>query len=524
MDIVLTMFCIQGVVGAFDNLWHHQLTERLHTRPAARTELTLHTVREFLYGIIFLGLAWLTWSGAWAVVLAVLLAIEVVVTMWDFIEEDRSRPLPPFERALHTVLAINFGALLAIFAPVWLDWVSAPTDLTPAQHGVLSWLMTGIGVGVLGWAVYDVRVVYRLSVPDWRRHPIAVGQCESPRHVLVTGGTGFIGRALVRALLARGDRPVVYSRSAAKAAYCFGRHADVVTDLHRIAPDTVFDAVVNLAGEPILAWPWTAKRRQVLLDSRVGTTDALVALFRRLSHPPDVLVTGSAVGYYGNHDGETLTEYDGPQDIFVSELCRRWEAAAKAATPLGIRVCCLRIGLVLGRDGGALPQFLRSVGLGLGAIVGSGRQWMSWIHKQDLVRLILFAIDQPMMSGPVNATSPDPVTNAQFMRALGRRLRRPVFWRVPAVVLRTAMGEMADLLVAGQKVVPSFATALGFRFEFADIDAALSDLTVRRDVVPNGREVWPAAGTRLSSRPSVAGDSGSRAVHRNSSGQQAEAP
>ncbi len=481
MEAVFTVIFIQGMVGALDNIWHHQLTERLQTQPRARKELTLHTVREFLYGIIFLGLAWLAWAGAWAVLLLVLMAIEIGITLWDFVEEDRSRKLPPFERVLHTVLAINFGVLLALLTPIWVAWVAADTELRVVNYGAYSWIMSLFGFGVLGWAFYDAWVVSRLGVPDWIRSPIKHGHSDNPKHILVTGGTGFVGRALVRALIERGDRPLLYARSTDKAKYLFGAHVDVVTDLGQIAPDRAIDGVVNLAGEPILGWPWTTKRKSQLLESRVGTTKELIEFFRCLRQRPDVLVSGSAIGYYGRHGDEILTEADGPQSIFMSELCQRWEEAALVAASMGIRICRLRIGLVFGSDGGALPRFMRAVRFGLGAVLGPGRQWVSWIHIGDLVRLILFAIDRPVMNDAVNATSPEPVTNEQLMRALGRHLKRPVLLYAPELALRSMLGEMADLFASGQRALPSVAVEKGFQFAYPDIDAALRDVMADKD-------------------------------------------
>ncbi len=479
MQTVLTLLAVQGLVGAFDNLWHHEITERLPARPSARKELALHTVRELLYAVIFTAVAWATWHGALAWLLAGLLAVEVAVTLWDFLVEDRTRCLPRLERVLHTLLALNYGAVLAYFAPVLVDWAGRPTGVTPADYGWLSWLLTAYGAGVLAWGMRDAAAVLRLSVPDWQRHPIRAGRSAAGKRVLVTGATGFIGQSLTRALIERGDRPIVLARDISKAGWMFGPHAEAIDDLAAISGGRRIDAVVNLAGAPLLGGPWTRRRRARLLASRVETTEALVALMARLETRPEVLISGSAIGYYGFHDEPALTEADGSGEGFAARLCRDWEAAAARAEGLGVRVCRLRIGLVFGRLGGALPRLALPVRFGLGAVLGHGRQWVSWIHERDLVGLILFAIDEPELRGAVNATAPAPVTNGAFTRALGRRLRRPVLFRVPARPAGALLGELATLFFAGQKVLPARAETAGFGFDFRTLDDALDDLLGR---------------------------------------------
>lgn len=476
MQTALILFAIQGLIGAFDNLWHHEITEKLSSKPDARGELILHTLREFIYAVIFIGIAWFAWNGAWAILLMTLMAIEVVVTLWDFVIEDRTRKLPGFERILHTLLAINFGAILAFFLPVAVAWSTAETGLTAMDYGLLSWIMTLYGFGVLGWALYDLWVVVRLSLPEWKRNPVLPGHKQEPLSVLVTGATGFVGRPLLRALIERGDKPLVLARNTAKAKYLFGPHAEVVGDLGEIPSSHRIDAVINLAGEPLLGGLWTARRKEKLIASRVETTRDLTALLRRLQRRPGVLINGSAVGYYGRRDDEVLRENARPQDIFMSRLCAEWERAAQDVEAMGPRVCLLRIGLVFGRDGGALPQLLRPVRLGLGAVLGHGRQWMSWIHLQDLVGLILFALDRKDVSGPINATAPVPVTNEDFTRKLARRARRPVLLRVPRFVLRGLLGELSDLFIEGQRVVPQRAEGCGYKFRWPDLETALPDL------------------------------------------------
>jgi uncharacterized protein len=250
----------------------------------------------------------------------------------------------------------------------------------------------------------------------------------------------------------------------------------IVTSLKELEDDTRIDAVVNLAGAPIMGLPWTRTRRAKLIGSRVETTRALVALIGRLTRPPRVLISASAIGFYGARANEWLDENSTPGADFQSQLCREWEAAAVGAEGLVARVVRLRIGFVLGRDGGALPQLLMPVRLWAGAILGRGTQWVSWIHIGDLIRLFEFVLDTPAVCGPVNAVAPMAATHIQFQRALGTALHRPVWLRVPAFILRAILGEMATLLVDGQHVVPRRAIEAGFTFRFRQVSGALTQL------------------------------------------------
>lgn len=477
MSWVYSLMTVQGLLGGLDNLWHHEITERLPARRSAARELSLHAVRELIYAFLFLALAWLRLQGIWALGLAMLFALEIVITLADFVVEDRQRLLPPFERVLHTLLAVNYGALLAVLTPVLGGWWAMPSSISVVPGGIFSWVLTVFGVGVLLWSVRNVLAVMALRAPpEWVRNPIAAGVTATPRSVLVSGATGFIGGHLVRRLIERGERVIVLTRDADKALNRFGPHVRVVTSLREVLPATDIDAIVNLAGAPILGLPWTRRRRAQLLGSRIATTQALVALAARLTRPPRTLVSASAIGYYGICGDEPLGEPAPPSPIFQSRLCQEWEAAADAGEGLGMRVVKLRIGLVMGRDGGALPQLVRPHRLGLGAVLGSGTQWMSWIHIEDLIRLFELVLDTPAVRGAFNAVSPAPVTHSQMQRTIARVLNRPLWLRVPAFVVRAGLGEMAQLLVDGQRVVPKNALSLGFEFRYPEADAALKNL------------------------------------------------
>ena len=300
------------------------------------------------------------------------------------------------------------------------------------------------------------------------------------RTVLITGATGFIGTHLVHRLLARGDALIVLTRSLARARRLFGNEVQITGELAALSASTPIDAIVNLAGARILGLPWTRSRRAALLSSRIGTTNALIALGERLARRPHVLVSASAIGYYGVRGDEPLDEQAAPQPIFQSTLCQQWEQSASAAEPLGIRTVTLRLGLVLGRDGGALPALARPVKMGLGAIIGTGRQWLSWIHIDDTVRLIELCLDSASLRGAVNAVAPGAVTHRVFQQQLAATLHRPLWLRLPGPLLRIAMGEMAQLLLDGQRVVPAQASAAGFQFRYPDLGTALQQLLGRR--------------------------------------------
>jgi uncharacterized protein (TIGR01777 family) len=240
------------------------------------------------------------------------------------------------------------------------------------------------------------------------------------------------------------------------------------------------DAVVNLAGESIAGRRWSAPHKQRILDSRVLATRSLVAAIRQASLPPEVFVSGSAVGYYGPLGDEVVTEDHAPGSDFLARVCVVWEAEAAAAREIA-RTVMVRTGIVLTRDGGALPAMLPPFRVGAGGKVGSGRQYWPWIHLADWIDLIRFAIENKAVNGPLNATAPMPVTNAAFARALGRAMRRPAVMPAPAFALRILLGEMADaLLLGGQRVVPAKAERLGFQFAFRDVQSALDALFGRQ--------------------------------------------
>lgn len=296
------------------------------------------------------------------------------------------------------------------------------------------------------------------------------------KEVLVTGGTGFIGRVLCRRLVENGYGVTVLSREPEAVPRLCGEGVRGVRSFSDLGTDACFDAVVNLAGAPIADRRWSEARKAVLEKSRIGLTDDLINWMAQLKVRPKVLVSGSAVGFYGAQGENEVDETTAPNDEYQHRLCRDWERAALRAGDLGVRVCILRTGLVVGKGGGFLKKMLPPFRLGLGGPIGEGRQWMPWVHMEDLTGLILFLIEHEELSGAFNGTAPEPVTNREFAHALGRALHRPAFLPLPAFFLKTVFGEMSRLLLTGQRAIPRAAINAGYRFRYTTLDAALNDV------------------------------------------------
>lgn len=303
---------------------------------------------------------------------------------------------------------------------------------------------------------------------------------------VLTGATGFIGLRLVELLqrLEPDDEVVLLVRDRPRAEKLFPRTffprvgvVDYTSD--RLGPWLSAlegcDRVVNLTGEAIASQPWTQRRKRELQQSRVLTTQVLVEALREVRATPQVMVSGSAIGYYGTDAQKEFDDYSFAGDDFLAELCQQWEAAAAPVQELGTRLVLLRTGIVLGM-GGVLARILPLFQAGVGGILGSGRQWFSWIHRQDLALLIHFALTQPAVVGALNGTAPQPVTNLEFTRALARAVQRPAVLPVPAFALQILLGESSVLVLDGQKVLPKKALAQGFQFQYPEIDRALAQI------------------------------------------------
>ena len=313
--------------------------------------------------------------------------------------------------------------------------------------------------------------------------------------VFVTGGTGLVGSLLVKRLRERGDHVVLLSRRPEASAQFTGENVTVVVGNPTQAGPWMdalagCDAVVNLAGEGVFNRRWSPDFKELVYTSRMQGTDNVVAGLKKAPAGARVLINASAIGYYGPHGDDELTE-DSPAGIspgnatprsdlrgaeFLAKVCIDWERAAEAAAASGVRVVLLRTGIVLDPQGGALKQLLPPFKMFAGGPVAGGKQWMSWIHKDDEVGLILFALDQPGILGPFNATAPNPATNIEFSTTLGKVLGRPSFFPTPGFMLNLMLGESAQIVTTGQRVLPVKALSAGYTFQFPDLEGALRNL------------------------------------------------
>ncbi len=470
--LLWTLIAIQIVMGVFDTFYHHEFTERLAWRPSQRFELKLHAVRNMLYALLFLVLGWLEVHGLLAVLIVAVLIAEIVITLMDFVEEDLSRKLPPSERINHTLLAINYGAILVLLLPVLIGWAMQPFGVTIVYQGLLSVAASACAIGAALCGLRDFAVTRRLARMTSAPARDLVDKLAGRQTVLITGATGFIGSRFAASVAGAGHQAIALIRNPAKAEM-LPPPVTLITSLDQISSDTRIDAIVNLAGEPIGNGLWTEAKRAEILNSRISTTGEVAKLIARLERKPAVLVSGSAIGWYGLWADQVLTESAKSHACFSHELCEAWESAARPAEELGIRVVYLRIGLVVGTEGGFITRMLTPFEFGLGGPLGTGRQWMSWIERDDLIRLIAYVIATTDLAGPINATAPIPVTNAKFTDELARRLHRPAVFRIPASLLRRIGGGFADeLLLGGQRVLPNKALSRGFVFKHETLRSA----------------------------------------------------
>ena len=294
--------------------------------------------------------------------------------------------------------------------------------------------------------------------------------------IVITGATGFIGSALVKKLHASGYKPVLLSRrhrqtSAFQNAVSVSWNPENENEIVKEIDGA--DAVINLAGEPIVGKRWSKIQKMKILESRVRATRTVVHSIKQANEKPAVLINASAVGYYGSRGTEELTEESHPGSGFLTDVCKAWEAHAIRAEDFGVRVVRIRTGIALEKTGGALQKMLPPFRFGMGGWLGNGNQWMSWIHLEDLLRLILFCVENEKAKGAVNAISPQPVTNKVFSMVLAQVLNRPCLMPVPAFALKLLMGEMSEILLGSQRVLPKKARELGFSFQYPDIRKAL---------------------------------------------------
>jgi uncharacterized protein (TIGR01777 family) len=530
--LALQLMAFQGLLGAFDTLYHHELTEALATRASALRELRIHALRAVIYSLLFVGLSNWVWHGLWVWLLLGLFAVEIILTLWDFVTEDQTRLLPASERVTHTILAINGGAFIMLLLLSAPSWLAQPSALVWQPQGWLGLFLAlcGLGVGLSG--VRDALAARALgartrvhaatraqaampapapaygSAPAHTPAPLPThthAPAHTPAHtytsapaqpgalhfsdqamqVLVTGGTGFIGQLLVRALLADGHQVLILSRNCKACAWLFDGQVTCISSMAELPASRKIDVVINLAGARILGWRWSNKRKAQLRHSRVALTDALVAWIARAEHKPRLLLSASAIGYYGiqaRGDASGLSEDAAPQPVFMSQLCQEWEAAAQRARAHGVQAIAMRFGLVLGQQG-ALPGLLLPIKLGLGGPLAGGTQWLSWIHVQDLLAGIAHLCQHhaapAIIKYPVfNFTAPECVTQGQFANIAGRILHRPSRLPTPGAPFKLLLGEQSDLILEGQRVLPTRLLACGFDFTYPQLAPALAELLV----------------------------------------------
>lgn len=295
-------------------------------------------------------------------------------------------------------------------------------------------------------------------------------------HYLITGGTGLIGSAMCKHLISNQHNVTVLSRQPENVAKLCGNSVKAISSLEEIDKHTNIEGVINLAGAPIADRPWSKKRKKVLEQSRIGLTSKLVNWITQRELKPDCLISGSAIGWYGDCGDEILTENSDYHDEYTHQLCSAWENQALQVQNLGVRICIVRTGLVLAANGGFLKKMILPFKMGLGGKLSHGQQYMSWIHLNDLIRLLQFLLDKKNESGIFNACSPSPVTNKEFSQTLAKQLHRPAFLPAPAWLIKLILGEMSQLLLTGQRVLPQKARALGFQFDYTELNTALADI------------------------------------------------
>lgn len=469
------IIAIQIFMGALDTLLHHEFTEKLAWRKSQRGELKLHAIRNVFYAVIFCGLGTLKPSGFWAYGVIFILACEFLITLRDFAEEDMTRKLPMSERLLHTVITGNYGIVLALLIPVLWGWAKEPTALVPVSYGLWTVMMVFSAVTVFILGIRDFHASMRLGRLTERDTATLLAHGQAPKTILITGGTGFIGRRLIPALQKAGHDIIVLTRNAATAK--LPAPVTLIESFEQIKNAQNIDVIINFAGESLSNGLWTPAKRKTIRESRIGLTQDLLAMAARQDVKPELLINGSAIGVYGVTpkgpcDEDSAIDVD---ETFSQRLCLDWEEAALKAEAIGIRTVLLRIGMVLDRDGAALQQVLVPTELGGGAKFGDGKQMVSWISRDDVIGLVGHILSAPELRGPVNAVGPTPVTNGAYTKAVAKALYRPSLVSIPRFVMNALGGLGQEILMADQEILPKRALESGYKFMDPDIDMFLQE-------------------------------------------------
>jgi len=481
MNTIFVLVTLQALLGAFDGIFHHEITEKLCSNVRARSELLLHSLRSGIYALVFVSLAGLEWHGFLAYGFLLLLVVELTITLIDFVIEDRIRDLPASERITHTILTLNYGAILALLVPIVYSWSQQDTGWFQVNHGLFTgvFILFAIGVSLMSLREFYLYKSLLRKIP----HNSAKGRLsEAPLRFLITGATGFIGQHLTQRLLEYNHQVVVLARDYRKVIRLFGsqHRLTIIHSIDQLRDNDHFDVIINLAGEPLAGGTWNRKRKMTILQSRIALTSQLVNYMRDCRNKPNVFISGSAIGYYGSQQDSILNETSQCVDSFSSQLCRQWESVANGAQEFGIRTCLLRTGLVLGSGGGMLGSLLFPFWYGLGGKLGDGHQWMSWISIDDLLNIIEHIVENSDLSGPINATAPNPVTNAFFTQTLASVMHRPALFSLPQFLLRRLLGQAADeLFLSSARVLPEKLLRSGFQFNYPDLNATLKGILAK---------------------------------------------
>ncbi|SES95457.1 TIGR01777 family oxidoreductase [Thorsellia anophelis] len=475
-DLVITLLIIQALLGAFDTIYHHEIRVALPQKRSARLELFIHSIRSMLYGLFFFLIAHFSMHGNWVFLMITIILIEIGLTLWDFIVEDNSRKLPAIERILHTILAINGGAIFGLYFVTLAQWHNFSTEIVSINLGWRGWVLTLFAVGVSISGIRDL-----LASLKWKqKKPPENPFINLPfSRFLITGGTGFIGSYLVRQLLEAKHEVVVLSRNPLNAAYLFNAKARIIKDLSELSYETEFDIVINLAGQPIWGLPWSEKRKAHIMASRVGTTEKLTTWFKQAKHPPKLVIQASAIGFYGVRDpNEILTESSQKGSGFMAELCYEWEQSAKQFDSNKTRLTIFRLGVVLGY-GGIFPLMLLPYYFGLGGKIGSGSQIMSWIHIEDVMGTFAHAIANPNVNGTYNLVAPETLSQAKFALIVSQWAKRPLLLNIPAKPISKLLGEMSELIIDGQNVSSIKLIESGVIFKYPTMLDTLNEIRTK---------------------------------------------
>ena len=477
LEAVFLLVMLQALILLLNTMFHHELALGLPWSPSAFQELKLYAIRHALYCIIVLAVAWTQWHGIYVIAFMGLVLADVLLALRIMLALAVQRVPSGTERIVNSLILFNDGLILAMLLPKVSAWWYLPRDIIFTSYGAYSWLLSVFAFAFAFWAVRNQLALLRFSrqldtVPIEDMNLVQPNQC-----ILITGGSGFIGRHLAQQLIEQGHRVIIYTRSIPNAAIHFSGKVCLLDDLDTINAQEKIDVLINLAGASIAGGRWNTDYKQQILQSRVNTTKDLYHLCERLEQKPKLLLNASAVGYYGHQGDHICDETQDGDDSFSHQLCYTWEQEADQFTQLGIRVCLLRLGVVLGLNGGPLAKLLFPFELFLGGRLGDGSQWFSWVHLTDVLRSIVYCINKESLNGAYNVTAPDPVRNRVLTEVIGKALRRPTLITLPDKVIKKLLGQLGEeLFLFSIRATSDKIQLEGFEFKYPRIETALANL------------------------------------------------